>query len=59
MTGKVGAAGEVLRVHAVTPASYPEVMVMCPMERLLAARFAPPQGGGATVMVPVTFITSP
>jgi hypothetical protein len=30
-------------------------MVVCPMERLLAARFAPPAGGGATLVVPVTF----
>jgi hypothetical protein len=57
MTAKIGPAGEVLRVRTLTPASYAEGMVVCPMQRLLAARFAPPEGGGATVVVPVTFVS--
>jgi hypothetical protein len=57
LTAKIGANGEVLLVRTLTPASYLEAMVTCPMERLLAAKFAPPEGGRATVVVPVTFVT--
>jgi hypothetical protein len=57
ITAKIGPAGEVIRVRTLTPASYAEVMVTCPMQRLLEARFAPPEGGGATVVVPVTFVS--
>jgi tetratricopeptide (TPR) repeat protein len=57
ITAKVGPGGEVVRVRTLTPASYAEVMVTCPMQRLLEARFTPPEGGGATVVVPVTFVS--
>ena len=57
MIARIGAAGEVSRVRALTPASYAELMVTCPMQRLLEARFAPPDGGGATIVVPVTFVS--
>ena len=57
MSARIGAAGEVSRVRTLTPASYAEVMVTCPMQRLLEARFVPPAGGGATIVVPVTFIS--
>ncbi len=57
MTARIGAAGEVSRVRSLTPARYAEVMVTCPMQRLLEARFAPSEGGGATIVVPLTFIS--
>jgi hypothetical protein len=43
--------------RAPSPASYAQLMVECPMEHLLAARFTPPEGGRATLVVPVHFIT--
>ena len=57
MTATIGAGGEVLRVRTLAPASFAEIMIQCPMERLLAARFAPPEGGGATIVVPLTFVS--
>ena len=53
----IGAGGEVLRVRTLAPASFAESMIQCPMERLLAVRFAPPEGGRATIIVPVTFVS--
>lgn len=55
LMARIGAQGEVLHVRTLTPASYVASMVTCPMAHLLTARFEPPQGGGATIVVPVTF----
>jgi hypothetical protein len=55
LTANIGAGGAVLRVHSLAPASYHALMVECPMDRLLAAHFSPPEGGGATIVVPLTF----
>jgi hypothetical protein len=55
MIATIGATGEVVRVRTLTPAHYAAAMVGCPMQRLLEARFAPPEGGRATLVVPLTF----
>ncbi len=48
---------QVLRVRTLAPASYAQLMVECPMEGLFAAKFSPPEGGSATIIVPVTFVS--
>lgn len=55
MEAKIDADGRVSRVYAISPVATPEGIATCPMARLLEAQFAPPEGGGATVVVPVTF----
>jgi hypothetical protein len=54
---KIASAGDVTFVRTLVPASYPERMILCLMDRVFRARFAPPQGGGATIIIPVTFTT--
>jgi hypothetical protein len=56
MTAKIGPEGDVLTVRTLEPASFAEELVTCPMQRLLEAKFRPPDGGGATIVVPVTFV---
>lgn len=58
ITARIGAAGEVLRVTApMAESTLPESVVKCAMDTVFGATFAPPEGGGATVVVPVTFMS--
>jgi hypothetical protein len=54
VTGKIGPDGAVV---SATPSATTlnEKVLACVVARVLAARFSPPEGGGATVVIPVTF----
>jgi hypothetical protein len=54
---RIAAAGDIVRVRTVVPAIYPEPMILCLMDRVRSARFAPPTGGGATIVIPITFVS--
>jgi hypothetical protein len=56
LTVKIGPKGEVLSV-APTSAGLSEWVVSCLVTRVASAQFTPPEGGGATVVIPVTFVT--
>lgn len=56
LTIHVGAAGAVTRVTTASTGSLPPAVVECVRARAAHARFAPPEGGRATIGVPVTFV---
>ncbi|HEU5074269.1 MAG TPA: AgmX/PglI C-terminal domain-containing protein [Polyangiaceae bacterium] len=53
---RVGPGGEVQSVTAVPAGNLPGSVVGCVKARASAAQFAPPEGGNAVVVVPVTFV---
>jgi len=53
---RVGPGGEVQGVTAVPSGNLPSSVVGCVKARASAAQFAPPEGGNAVVVVPVTFV---
>lgn len=56
ITGKVDRDGDVVWAGA-TASGLSEAVVSCLVDRVLKATFVPPEGGGATVVIPVTFVT--
>jgi uncharacterized protein YfiM (DUF2279 family) len=56
VTAKIGADGEVL---SATPSGsgLSGIVVSCVVARVSSAQFAPPDGGRATIVIPVTFTT--
>jgi hypothetical protein len=56
VTAKIAADGS---VSSATPAAFTlsDKIVACVVARVASAQFNPPEGGGATVVIPVTFIT--
>ncbi len=56
LTIRVGPGGEVQGVSASSSGSLPGSVVGCVRSRASAAQFAPPEGGSAVVVVPVTFV---
>jgi hypothetical protein len=56
LTIRVGAGGEVQGVSASPSGNLPASVVGCVQSRASAAQFAPPEGGSAVVVVPVTFV---
>lgn len=57
ITAKIGPDGAVVSVTPSTTALNDKVMA-CVVATVRAARFSPPDGGGATVVIPVTFVKS-
>jgi tetratricopeptide (TPR) repeat protein len=55
LTSKIGADGSVVEVVAVG-AGFSTSMVECVGTHVLSARFSPPEGGGATIVIPVTLV---
>jgi hypothetical protein len=53
---KVGPGGEVSGVSASPSGNLPGSVVSCVQARASAAQFAPPEGGSAVIVVPVTFV---
>lgn len=56
LTIRVGPGGEVQGVSAAPSGNLPASVVGCVQARASAAQFAPPEGGSAVVVVPVTFV---
>jgi hypothetical protein len=55
ITAKVGPNGEVLSATPNATGTLGEEVVNCVVRRVQSATFAPPEGGGATIVIPVTF----
>jgi tetratricopeptide (TPR) repeat protein len=53
---RVGAGGEVARVTPTASGCLPASVIRCVMARAQVAQFDPPEGGGAVIAVPVTFV---
>lgn len=53
---RVGPGGEVSGVQASPSGNLPGSVVSCVQARASAAQFAPPEGGSAVIVVPVTFV---
>lgn len=56
VTAKIGAGGEVTHAHATSTGSLPRATVACVVDRVMGATFTPPARGGATVVIPLTFV---
>ncbi|HEY4119838.1 MAG TPA: AgmX/PglI C-terminal domain-containing protein [Byssovorax sp.] len=55
ITAHVGPKGDVTSVKP-SKTTLPADVVACVAKRVAAAQFSPPEGGGATVVVPVSFV---
>jgi hypothetical protein len=53
---RVGPGGEVIGVNAAPSGNLPGSVVECVKQRARSGQFDPPQGGAATIVVPVTFV---
>lgn len=56
VTAKIGPRGDVLSVSS-SGSGLSAAVVACLEARVAAAVFSPPEGGGATVVIPVTFVS--
>jgi hypothetical protein len=56
MAIRVGPGGEVTGVSATPSGNLPPSVIACVTARARRAQFDPPEGGAATVQVPVTFV---
>ncbi|MFT3769221.1 MAG: AgmX/PglI C-terminal domain-containing protein [Minicystis sp.] len=56
VTAKIGPNGEVLSVSP-SGSGLSGTVVSCVAARVSSAQFAPPEGGGATIVIPVTFVS--
>jgi hypothetical protein len=56
ITAKIGPNGEVLSASP-SGSGLSGTVVSCVAARVSSAQFAPPEGGGATVVIPVTFVS--
>lgn len=57
VTAKIGPNGEVLSASPSGGGGLSGEVVSCVVQRVQSAQFAPPEGGGATVVIPVTFVS--
>lgn len=57
ITAKIGPNGEVLSASASGGGGLSGTVISCVQARVQSAQFAPPEGGGATVVIPVTFVS--
>jgi hypothetical protein len=57
VTAKIGPNGEVLSATPSGGGGLSGTVVACVVARVQSAQFAPPEGGGATVVIPVTFVS--
>lgn len=56
ITAKIGPNGEVLSVSP-SGSGLSGTVISCVAARVSSAQFAPPDGGGATIVIPVTFVS--
>ena len=60
VTARIGQDGSVVSaVVAPSPAGLPAEVVSCVVAAVRNAKFSPPEGGGATIVIPVTFVIRP
>jgi len=59
LTIRVGATGAVTGVTPAPSGSLPASVIACCVARASAAQFEPPDGGSATIAVPITFVSQP
>jgi hypothetical protein len=57
ITARIGPNGEVLSASPSGGAGLSGTVISCVAARVQSAQFAPPEGGGATVVIPVTFVS--
>lgn len=57
ITARIGPNGEVLSASASGGGGLSGSVIGCVQARVASAQFSPPEGGGATVVIPVTFIS--
>jgi hypothetical protein len=57
ITAKIGPNGEVLSASPSGGGGLSGTVIGCVTARVSSAQFAPPEGGGATVVIPVTFVS--
>ncbi len=57
ITAKIGPNGEVLSASPSGGGGLSGTVISCVTARVSSAQFAPPEGGGATVVIPVTFVS--
>ncbi len=57
INARIGAQGEVLRAAAYGHHGLSDGVLWCTVDVVFASTFAPPAGGGATIVIPVTFVT--
>jgi hypothetical protein len=57
ITAKIGPNGEVLGASPSGGGGLSGTVISCVAARVSSAQFAPPEGGGATVVIPVTFVS--
>ncbi|MFO0613842.1 MAG: protein kinase [Polyangiaceae bacterium] len=55
VTAKIGPSGEVQSTSATSTGNLSGAVVACVQSRVASAQFSPPEGGGATLVIPVTF----
>jgi hypothetical protein len=54
---KIGPNGEVLSASPAGGSGLSGTVIGCVVARVQSAQFAPPEGGGATIVIPVTFVS--
>ncbi|AUX24855.1 hypothetical protein SOCEGT47_053950 [Sorangium cellulosum] len=57
ITARVGPNGEVLSATPSGGSTLSGTVISCVVARVQSAQFAPPEGGGATIVIPVTFVS--
>jgi hypothetical protein len=57
ITAKIGPNGEVLSASPSGGGGLSPGVVSCVVARVQSAQFSPPEGGGATIVIPVTFVS--
>src|SRR4029079_13113167 len=57
VTARIGPNGEVLSASASGGGGLSGSVVGCVQGRVASASFTPPEGGGATIVIPVTFVS--
>ena len=55
VTAKVGPRGDVLSATPARASTLSKSVISCVASRVAAAQFSPPEGGGATIIIPVSF----
>jgi hypothetical protein len=59
ITAKIGADGQVTTASTSGGAGLSERVVQCVVERVKTSQFGQPCGGGATIVIPVSFFPKP
>jgi hypothetical protein len=57
VTARIGPNGEVQSATPSGGGGLSGTVIACVVQRVQSAQFAPPEGGGATVVIPVTFVS--